>query len=67
MGTTKMGQYDFSRWSIHLAFVIVFSILCGLIAPGWNGVSRRTVGWVVLAILMLFTMVAGFGNAMAAK
>ncbi len=69
MGTTKMGRYDFSSWSIHLAFVIVFSTLCGLLALEWKGVSRRTMGWVVLAILilMLSTAVTGFGNAMAAK
>jgi L-rhamnose-H+ transport protein len=69
MGTTKMGRYDFSSWSIHLAFVIVFSTLCGLLALEWKGVSRRTMSWVVLAILvlMLSTVVTGFGNAMAAK
>ncbi len=40
MGTTKMGrQYDFSSWSIHLAFVIVFSTLCGIALKEWKGVS----------------------------
>lgn len=69
MGTTKMGRYDFSSWSIHLAFVIVFSTLCGLLALEWKGVSKRTMGWVVLAIAALIasTVVTGFGNAMAAK
>jgi L-rhamnose-H+ transport protein len=69
MGTTKMGQYDFSSWSIHLAFVIVFSTICGLLALEWKGVSRRTMGWVVVAILVLIasTVVTGFGNAMAGK
>ena len=69
MGTTKMGRYDFSSWSIHLAFVIVFSTLCGILALEWKGVSRRTKGWVFLAIcvLILSTVVTGFGNALAAK
>ncbi|MEI7900200.1 MAG: L-rhamnose/proton symporter RhaT [bacterium] len=69
MGTTKMGQYDFSSWSIHLAFVIVFSTICGLLALEWKGVSRRTMGWVVVAILVLIlsTVITGFGNALAAK
>lgn len=26
MGTTRMGDYDFASWSIHMAFIIVFSI-----------------------------------------
>jgi L-rhamnose-H+ transport protein len=69
MGTTKMGQYDFSSWSIHLAFVIVFSTVCGLLALEWKGVSRRTLGWVGLAIVLLIlsTVVTGFGNVMATK
>ena len=69
MGTTKMGSYDFSSWSIHLAFVIMFSTLCGILALEWKGVSRRTMQWVFVAILilMLSTVITGFGNAWAAK
>jgi L-rhamnose-H+ transport protein len=69
MGTMKMGQYDFSNWSIHLAFVTVFSTIYGLLALEWKGVSRKTMGWVVLAILILImsTVVTGFGNALAVK
>ncbi|MCX6880275.1 MAG: L-rhamnose/proton symporter RhaT [Verrucomicrobia bacterium] len=67
MGTTKMGRYDFSSWSIHLAFVIMFSTLCGILALEWKGVSRRTMQWVFVAILilMLSTVITGFGNAWA--
>ena len=69
MGTTKMGSYDFSSWSIHLAFVIMFSTLCGILALEWKGVSRRTMQWVFVAIfiLMVSTVITGFGNAWAAK
>jgi len=68
MGTTKMGRYDFSSWSIHLAFVIVFSTLCGIIALEWKGISRRSMQWLFLGIfiLILSTVIAGFGNATAA-
>jgi len=34
MGTTKMDGYDFSSWSIHMAFIIVFSNL-------WGSTSRN--------------------------
>jgi L-rhamnose-H+ transport protein len=69
MGTTKMGPYDFSSWSIHLAFVIVFSTLCGLLAMEWKGASRRTMRWVLLAIFVLIvsTVITGLGNALATK
>ena len=69
MGTTKMGSYDFSSWSIHLAFVIMFSTLCGILALEWKGVSRRTMQWVFVAILILTlsTVITGFGNALTKK
>jgi len=69
MGTTKMGSYDFSSWSIHLAFVIMFSTLCGILALEWKGVSRRTMQWVFVAIfiLTLSTVITGFGNALTRK
>lgn len=71
MGTTFMGRYDFTSWSIHLAFVIVFSTLCGLLAREWRGVSWRTAGLVAAAILVLivstFTIAAGNRLAMTAE
>ncbi len=69
MGTTQMGKYDFSSWSIHLAFVIVFSTLCGILLKEWKGVSRRT-AWLVTAgivVLLLSTLVTALGNFMAPR
>jgi len=67
MGTTFMGQYDFTSWSIHLAFVIVFSTLCGILAREWRGVSLRTALLVTAAMFILVssTLVIAFGNRMA--
>ena len=67
MGTTKMGKYDFSSWSIHLAFVIIFSTLCGIIIKEWKGASRKTMVWVVagIIILVLSTIVTAVGNFFA--
>jgi L-rhamnose-H+ transport protein len=69
MGTTKMGQYDFTSWSIHLAFVIVFSTLCGLMLREWKGVGRKTLGlvWVAILILIGSTMLTAVGNAISQK
>jgi L-rhamnose-H+ transport protein len=68
IGTTFMGQYDFTSWSIHLAFVIVFSTLCGILAHEWRGVSRRTAALVAIALLVLVgsTFVIALGNRLAA-
>jgi len=67
MGTTQMGEYDFSSWTIHMAFIIVFSNLWGLWFREWKGSSRRTIGLIVIGILVLVgsTIVVGFGNYLA--
>ena len=67
MGMTQMGRYDFASFSIHLAFVIIFSNMWGLITHEWKGCSKRTLTRVFLgiAILMLSTIVIGLGNYLA--
>lgn len=69
MGSTFMGRYDFTSWSIHLAFVIVFSTLCGLLAKEWNAVTRRTMQLVVLSLVILVgsTFVIALGNRIATQ
>ena len=69
MGTTKMGKNDFVSFSIHLAFVIVFSTMWGLITHEWKGSSKRTMKLIFIGILilMLSTVVMGFGNYLAGK
>jgi L-rhamnose-H+ transport protein len=64
MGTTKLGDYNFSSWTIHMAFIIVFSNLWGLHFREWKGVARRTLGlvWAGILILILSTVVIGWGN-----
>ncbi len=65
MGTTKLGeQYDFSSWSIHMAFIIIFSNLWGILFHEWRGTSHQTrlLVWVGILLLILSTMVIGFGN-----
>ena len=67
MGTTKMGKHDFVSFSIHLAFVIVFSTMWGLITHEWKGSSKRTMKLIFIGILILMfsTVVMGFGNYLA--
>jgi len=67
MGTTKMGRYDFSSWTIHMAFIIVFSNIWGLIFHEWRGTSRSTHRLIFAGIIILVasTMVVGLGNYLA--
>jgi L-rhamnose-H+ transport protein len=68
MGTTKMGRYDFSSWTVHMAFIIVFSNLWALWFREWKGSSRRTLTIVVLGIAVVFlsTVLVGVGNYLEA-
>jgi L-rhamnose-H+ transport protein len=68
MGTTKLGEkYDFSSWSIHMAFIIVFSNLWGIVFREWRGTSARTktLVWVGILTLIMSTIVIGYGNYLA--
>lgn len=67
MGTTQMGKHDYASWTIHMAFIIVFSNLWGLYLLEWKGSSRRTHNMIVIGIgvLILSTFVVGAGNYMA--
>ncbi len=64
IGQTKMGRYDFSSWTLHMASIIIFSTLWGIYLKEWTGTSRKTkilVG-LGLAVLVLSTIVVGYGN-----
>jgi L-rhamnose-H+ transport protein len=67
MGTTKMGQYDFSSWTIHMTFIIVFSNLWGLYFHEWRGVSPRVHRLIRVGIVVLIasTLDVGLGNYVA--
>ena len=69
MGTTKMGKYDFSSWSILMAFTIVFSNLWGLARGEWKGADKRIHFLVAsgIAVLVLSTFVIGAGNFLASR
>ncbi len=69
MGTTKMGTYDFSSWTIHMAFIIAFSNIWALALNEWKGAGRRTVRLVVAGILIVVasTIIVGAGNFLAQR
>jgi len=67
MGTTQLGKYDFSSWTLHMAFIIVFSTLWGLALREWRGASRATHTWNAagLIVLILSIVIIGWGNTLA--
>ena len=68
MGESQMGRYGFSSWTLHMASIIIFSSLWGIALHEWRGASARTRRWLALSlgVLLLSTMVVGYGNYLSA-
>jgi L-rhamnose-H+ transport protein len=68
MGTTKMGKYDFSSWTLHMASIIIFSTLWGIAWHEWKGTSKSTHGLITIGLLLLVgaMVLVGYGNYLAA-
>jgi L-rhamnose-H+ transport protein len=69
MGSTKMGQYGFSSWTLHMASIIIFSTVWGIAFKEWKGTSRRTHLLIALGLLILIasTVIVGYGNYLKAS
>jgi L-rhamnose-H+ transport protein len=69
MGQTKMGKYDFSSWTLHMASIIIFATLWGLALKEWRGTSRRTKLLVAAGLILLVssTVIVGYGNYLKAN
>jgi len=68
MGTTKMGRFEFSSWTLHMASIIIFGTIWGIALKEWAGTSRTTKSWIAagLTILIISMIVIGIGTKMEA-
>lgn len=65
MGQTKMGKdFEFSNWTLHMASIMIFSMLWGVALKEWAGTSKRTHGLIALGLALLIgsTLIIGYGN-----
>lgn len=64
MGSSQMGKYDFSSWTLHMAFIIIFSNLWGLYFKEWKDSSKPTLRIMLagIGVVILSTVVVGYGN-----
>ncbi len=64
MGQTRMGAYEFSSWTLHMASIIIFSSLWGIALREWKGTSSRTRTRLAIGLILLIgsTIVVGWGN-----
>ncbi len=64
MGETQMGKYQFSSWTLHMASIIIFGTLWGIVLKEWkntSGLSRFLLG-IALFTLVASTVIVGYGN-----
>lgn len=64
MGESKMGEYKFASWTLHMASIIIFSTLWGLALKEWRGASGKALAFLFLSLLMLVgsTVIIGYGT-----
>lgn len=67
MGESQMGRFGFSSWTLHMASIIIFGTLWGFAFREWKDVGVRIKGivWGGVALLLIATIVIGYGNSIA--
>jgi L-rhamnose-H+ transport protein len=63
MGEVKMGTYNFSSWTLHMASIIIFSTMWGWIFHEWKGASKKAHRLIAagIATLVFSTVIIGMG------
>lgn len=69
MGESQMGRFGFSSWTLHMASIIIFGTLWGFAFREWKDALPRVRGmvWSGVALLVLATIVIGYGNMIAVE
>ena len=64
MGATMLGtKYEFASWSIHMAFIILFSNMWGIIYKEWKGASTKTMQLLGLGLFVIIISILMIGLA----
>jgi L-rhamnose-H+ transport protein len=64
MGSSFLGrELDFVGWTLHMAFIILFSNFWGLYFKEWKGVSTKTKTTLFLGLSIILTAMLFFGLA----
>lgn len=68
MGESQMGRFGFSNWTLHMASIIIFGTLWCFALREWKDAARstRALVWAGVALLVLATIVIGYGNMLSA-
>jgi L-rhamnose-H+ transport protein len=68
MGESQMGRFGFSSWTLHMASIIIFGTIWGFLFREWKDAAPRlrAMVWGGVALLVLATVVIGYGNSLPA-
>jgi L-rhamnose-H+ transport protein len=68
MGESQMGRFGFSSWTLHMASIIIFGTLWGFAFREWKDARAgvRAMVWSGVGLLVLATIIIGYGNSIAA-
>lgn len=66
MSESRMDDYEFSSWTIHMASIIIFSTLWGLALMEWKDANRKSKVLLLaeISLLVLSTILIGVGNSL---
>lgn len=66
MGSTRMGSYEFTSWTLHMSSIIIFSTLWGIVLQEWKGTKAGTHVWIAAGLftLILSTLIIGWGSSL---
>lgn len=64
LGHVRMGSFGFTSWAIHMAMLVLFSTLVGLLLREWSGCRPRTRAALAVSLTVLLIAVAllTYGN-----
>ncbi|MDP4214295.1 MAG: L-rhamnose/proton symporter RhaT [Bacteroidota bacterium] len=64
LGHTRLGEYKFSSWAIHMIMLVLFSSIVGLVLKEWKEVKGRTKWTLAVAVIILIfaVLVLTYGN-----
>jgi L-rhamnose-H+ transport protein len=68
MGESQMGRFGFSSWTLHMASIIIFGTVWGFVLREWRDAAPKVKAtvWSGVALLILATVVIGYGNMLGA-
>jgi L-rhamnose-H+ transport protein len=67
-GEPQMGATSYIGWAVLMASAIFFSQIVGVISGEWKGTSKRTIGLLVVGLVLLMASagVAAYAGSLKA-